>query len=128
MAENEYMSVGRIRWGREAVFFIPDGDHCVKQKVKRKKHKRDEQDGKDKQDGKDISSAIFVDEEGRGCAVPLTNGELELKPQDSAKFLAAAGSAAKVKIAIKIASDTKLEELGDKVKDAEAELVSVPAE
>ena len=125
MAEPEYTSVGTIRWERKAVFFTPDGDHCVKQKVKRKKDKRDE---KDEQDGKDISSAVFVDEKGRGLAVPLTGGELELKPQDSAKFVAAAGGAAKVKIAIKIASDTKLEKLGDKVKDAEAELVSVPAE
>ena len=111
----EYTSIGTIRWERGAVFFAPDGDHSVKQKVKRKK---------DEQDGKDISSAVFVDEEGRGHAVPLTGGELELKlkPRDSAKFVAVAGGAVKVKIAIKIASETKLEELG------EAELVSVPAE
>lgn len=109
----EYTSVGTIRWERGAVFFTPDGDHSVNSK-------KDKQDGKD---GKDISSAVFVDEEGRGHAVPLTGGELELKhkSQDSAKFLAAAGGAIKVKIAIESASETKLE-------DTPAELVSVPAE
>lgn len=106
----EYTSVGTIRWERGAVVFTPDGDHCVQWK-------------KDKQDGKDGSSAVFVNEEGRGHAVPLTDGELELKlkSQDSAMFVAVAGGAVKVKIAIEIASETKLEELG------EAEVVSVPA-
>lgn len=114
MAKIEYTSVGTIRWEREAVVFIPDGDHCVKWKGK---------------DGEDASSVVFVDKCGRGPAVPLTNGELELQPQDSAKFVAAAVGAAKVKIAIEIESETKLGELGNKVKVKEApvELVSVPA-
>ena len=122
MAELEYTSVGTIRWEREAVFFTPDGDHCVKWR-------------KDKRDGEDTSSAVFVDGAGCGPAVPLTDGELKLKikSQDCAMFAAAAGGAAKVKIAIEIASETKLsetklKELGGTVEAATAELVSVPAE